>query len=247
MRKPSFEAVLKFGTALLLIPLLVGCEKAQAAPGKPRPTPVALVNATVAKTTVIQHEAKVTASLNSVTTKIASFDPKDAKVARQTIGDLKSLIAQLKRWAESLLDEEPALNANVQKYVTELGIASKAYDEASRAYADYAEKETEEFFKEEYKDMSARCHEFSMEMTRRQKMLQESMTGILAKLSFVRRSLHFLDRLDDFLDLYPDGDSGEKIKKYVEELNKYINSFNASLKAVKQLSDKITKETDGAK
>ena len=233
----------------VLIAGLTGCDRAANAQAKANATPVtlnAIKAAQFTKKKVDDHEKRVADLLLKIRAQIDTLKPGDIKTERQTIEELKNLIARLKGWARSLTDNDKQLREDLASCSKALEASATAYKEASALYAGYAEGETAESFKEEYKEMSERCLNFSHEMTRRQKALTGSSQVILEKFDFAHRSLIFLDRLDEFLDLYPSDEVAERVQKYMEDLNKYIEKFQESLNVVRQFSDTATKEAGKA-
>lgn len=203
---------------------------------------VAIATAESAKASVVAQEQIVVKLLSTIQASIKNFRTGDLRMEHKTIGELKKLIAILKSWGERLIENDDRFRLDVSKYDANLYAAITAYKDASATYLRFADGETNEFFKDEYKEMSERCLQYSAEMGRRLKILRENTGGIAGKIEYVRKSVLFLTRLDEFLDLYPATESGERVEKYFEELNQYIQNFNDSLKAVKQFSDKITTE-----
>jgi hypothetical protein len=95
-------------------------------------------------------------------------------------------------------------------------------------------------------DMAQRARAFGEALEQRGRELDRTVADVHGKLRFVERSVVFLDRLEQFLAIYdPVAAPGEEVRRYLAQLDRYIDHFDRSIKAFQALSATITAPSDG--
>lgn len=193
-----------------------------------------------AKKKVQDAEAQVLQSLQEIERLSNERRPGDWQTEKLVIDEFrKKLIPALRKNASEFLTKKAEFDKNFKLYLAAVEKAPPAFQSASKLFEEYAEQEDDDLLKGHYIDMQQHALKWAKEMEVRHSRLDSIYKEVADKTKFVEKSLVFLDRLDGFLQIYPDPDNGDEVQKYLQNLNNYIEQFRKTIEAFKNFSKTI--------
>ena len=114
------------------------------------------------------------------------------------------------------------------------------YQASAVSYEKFAADETDDFFKEQYLEMSLKMKAVAVGYAARAKKLSETEAELTKTAAFLSKSQVFLDRTEKFVDLLSvgQGDASE-LQSYLEQTQAFVKHFETSLKSFKAVTDKL--------
>lgn len=197
-----------------------------------------------AKKNVDETEARVLQSLQEIERLSSQQSFGDWQNEKLVIDEFRNkLIPSLKKSATDLLAKKADFDKKFKLYQAAVQKAPAAFDAAAKQFQQYADQEEDMTFKENYLDMELHAKKWSKEMEQRHSRLGEMYKEVSEKTQFVEKSVVFLDRLDEFLQLYPDPDKAAEIQQYLQKLNNHIDQIRRAINSFKDFSKSITDPT----
>jgi hypothetical protein len=243
-RKVIVGVGLVVGVAL---PVLLAADLPSAKPSttsSTQPDSTAIKEAEHAQKAVSQKEEKLLKLLQEISEATRDVERGNVLKEKTALDGFKKVIPLLKERAAWLLDKQQEFGKTMQLYQAALEKMPDAFLRASDVYGQYAAKEADLFFKEQYLDMANRSKKLAKTMDARAKQVHGAQADVAQKLRFVERSVVFLNRLEEFLAIYdPAGGRSGEVDAYLKQLDAYIAHFHETIDSFKQLSEKIQSGT----
>lgn len=194
-----------------------------------------------AKKNVDETEARVLQSLQEIERLSSQQSLGDWRNEKLVIDEFRTkLIPSLKKAATDLLTKKADFDKKFKLYQAAVQKAPAAFDAAAKQFQQYADQEEDMTFKENYLDMEQHARKWSKEMDQRHSRLDEMYKEVTEKTRFVEKSVLFLDRLDEFLQIYPDPDKAAEVQQYLQKLNNHIEQIRRAINSFKDFSKSIT-------
>lgn len=197
-----------------------------------------------AKKQVDDTEARVLQSLQELERLASQQAFGDWRNEKLVIDEFRTrLIPSLKKAATDLLARKEDFDKKFKMYQAAVKKAPAAFDAAAKQFQQYADNEDDAAFKENYLDMELHAKKWAREMEQRHGRLDEMYKEVTDKTQFVEKSVVFLDRLDEFLQIYPDPDKAAEVQQYLQKLNNHIEQIRRAINSFKDFSKSMTDPT----
>lgn len=219
---------------------------AKAAQG-PLPAPPAADGEAVAvQREVSDREAELLASLRALDAVLTGWKPGDMnlRAEHRALGESKRLVKTLRAFADDLTRGHDNAGKALRAFRAALERAPEKLDAAAGVYERYAAEESLEQLKTQYAAMGEKAKVIAVRYAERARHLAVTEQDLEAKMEFVRRSRVFLDRLDTYIDLLVAGQAdGGELQAYLENLDRYVGAFAASVSSFRAITDRIAAPT----
>lgn len=160
------------------------------------------------------------------------------KIAKETLNEL---LDDLEDEAVAIIEAHGSVEPDLRLYRQALMQAPQVFRAMADAFDDKAEKETDLFFKEGYVDFSAAARKLADSYETRVAGLDAVERDLAAKMTFVHKGRKFTADVREFLNAVPT-DYGLETEKLIKRLNAYIETFEAAVKSLKGVANKLGEE-----
>jgi hypothetical protein len=191
------------------------------------------------KTDLEVWSAKMRNSLDDVKRLESKLDLREIDATKIVLDSFRPVLSDVRAEAEAILAAHDKFVTDFRLYREAVKQAPPAFDAVSREFEKKAREETDEFLKAEYADFAKSAKALVKTYGRKLGELDQQAADIGKMVTFVERSIRFVDDVQRFLDVIPATNEGAEVQKYVKRLNAYIRGFQETFRLLKGVVDKM--------